>query len=151
VAGSGGAWAGEVRASRAWLGVSAAGTGYIERIAGKPGEDTIQMNLWAFHLAGRLVQAGASELWLEGGLAALASSEFDSIPGGAWSLRGEHRLNQYLGLFGQFRHFSMIHDVSASEIRGGLQAWFLAGSYRALKFNVGPPLHGPEIALSLRF
>ena len=146
-----GAYVGELRASKGWLGFGVAATSYFERVEGKPGEDSIRMDAAAFTVSGRILSAARTELWLDGGMATLGSSEFDTLLGTAWSLRGEHRLADRLSLFGQLRYLALEHDVSAAESWGGVRAWFLAVGYRALKFNFGPPLHGPEAAIALRF
>ncbi|HLU65364.1 MAG TPA: hypothetical protein VKZ63_03785, partial [Kofleriaceae bacterium] len=141
----------EVRGSKGWLGIAAATSSYFEEIQGKPGMDSIRMDVMAFTLGIRPVQLGATELWLDGGMAVLASSEFESMLGSVFAVRGEHQVSRDLSLFGQLRFFAMEHDVAAAEVWGGVRAWYLALGYRSMKFNIGPPLHGPEAALSLRF
>ncbi len=151
VVGSDGAMLGELRASKDWLGFAVGGIRYVEHVDDGKREDNVSLYLTTFTVSGRLVRAGATEMWLDGGLALSGSSEYDRIVGTAWSLRGEHGFNPDLALRGQVRYYVLEHDVSAYEAWGGVRAWFLQAGYRALKFNVGPALHGPEAGIALRF
>lgn len=151
VVGSDGAMLGEVRASKDWLGLGVSGIRYVEHVEDGKREDNVSLYLTAFTISGRLLQHDTTEMWLDGGLAVSGSSEYDSILGTAWSLRGEHGLNPDLALRGQARYYVLEHDVSAVEAWGGVRAWFLQAGYRVLKFNVGPALHGPEAGVALRF
>jgi hypothetical protein len=151
VVGSDGAMLGEVRASKDWLGLAVSGIRYVEHVEDGKREDNVSLYLTAFTLSGRLLQHESTEMWLDGGLAVSGSSEYESIVGSAWSLRGEHGLNPDLALRGQARYYVLEHGVSAMEAWGGVRAWFLQAGYRVLKFNVGPALHGPEAGVALRF
>lgn len=151
VVGSQGALVGEVRASKEWLGISASNTSYFERIEDKQRTDSIRLDLMAFALNARLFHGGASELWIDGGLGATSSSEYDAIFGTVFGVRGEHRLHPQLAVVGQARMFSLEADVSAFEGWAGMRAWFLSAGYRVVRFNVGPALHGPEAGLFVRF
>jgi hypothetical protein len=146
-----GAFVGEVRASRAWLGVSASDTSYFEEVDGKRGRDRVRLDLMAFCLNARLVGGGATEIWIDGGLAASSSTEYDAIFGAAFGLRGETRVHPQLTVVAQARFFNLEADVSAFEAWAGVRAWVLQAGYRVLRFNVGDPLHGPEAGLALRF
>ena len=151
VVGSDGAMLGEVRASKDWLGLAVSGIRYVEHVDDGKREDNVSLYLTTFTVSGRLVRHDSTEMWLDGGLAVSGSSEYHSILGTAWSLRGEHGFNPDLALRGQVRYYVLEHDVSAWEGWAGVRAWFLQAGYRALKFNVGPALHGPEAGVSLRF
>ena len=148
---SDGALVGELRASKDWIGLAVSGIRYVEHVEDGKREDDVTLHLAAFTISGRVFRHATTELWLDGGLATSGSSEYDTILGTAWSLRAEHGLNPDLGLRGQVRYYALEHDVSAWEGWAGVRAWFLQAGYRALQFNVGPPLHGPEAGLSLRF
>jgi hypothetical protein len=152
VAGSEGAVIGEIRASQGWFGLSASDTSYFEEVeGGKRGSDSVRLDLMAFALNVRAIAFGSTELWIDGGLGASSSSEYDTILGTVFGLRAEHRLDPNLALVGQGRFFSLEYDVSAFEGWAGVRAWFLSAGYRAVRFNVGPPLHGPEAGIALRF
>jgi hypothetical protein len=148
---SDGAVFGELRASKDWIGLGVSGIRYVEHVEDGKREDDVSMYLTAFTISGRVFRHDATELWLDGGLSVVGSSEFDSLLGTALSVRAEHGFNPDLGLRGQVRYYAVEHDVSAWEGWAGVRAWFLQAGYRALKFNVGPPLHGPEAGVSLRF
>jgi len=152
VVGSQGAVVGEVRASKGWLGISAANTSYFEQIEDDKGRsDSVRLDLMAFALGARVAGGRVAELWIDGGLGASSSSEYETILGTAVGLRGEVRVHRQLALVGQGRLFSLEADVSAFETWGGLRASFLSAGYRVVKFNVGPALHGPEAGIAIRF
>lgn len=148
---SDGALVGELRASKDWIGLAVSGIRYVEHVEDRKREDDVSLYLTAFTISGRVFRHDATEVWLDGGMAATGSSEYDTILGTAWSVRGEQGIMPDLGLRGQVRYYAFEHDVSAFEGWVGVRAWFLQAGYRALKFNVGPALHGPEAGVSLRF
>jgi hypothetical protein len=147
-----GALVGEIRLSKDWLGISASDTAYFEEVSDDKGRsDSVRLDLMAFALNARLFAGGGAELWIDGGLAASASTEYETILGTAFGLRAEQRLQPDLALVAQGRFFSLEADVSAFEGWAGVRAWFLSAGYRVVRFNIGPPLHGPEAGVSLRF
>lgn len=148
---SDGAMVGELRASKDWIGLAVSGIRYVEHVEDRKREDDVSLYLTAFTISGRVFRYDTTEVWLDGGMAASGSSEYDTILGTAWSVRGEQGIMPDLGLRGQVRYYALEHDVSAFEGWVGVRAWFLQAGYRALKFNVGPALHGPEAGVSLRF
>ncbi len=152
VVGSDGAAAVDLRLHRDFLGLSFSGTSYFEQVSDDKGRmDSVRLDVWAFSLAGRLARAGGTELWIEGGMAASTSTEYDGIAGLQGGLRVQHQIRPELELFGRVRYVGLQHDVSAFEAWGGVRAWFLAAGYRTMQFNVGPPLHGPEAGIALSF
>jgi hypothetical protein len=153
VVGSQGALVGEVRVSKAWIGLSASGTSYFERVEGedKRGDQTVRLDLMAFALNGRIAANGPSEMWIDVGLAATTSSEYDAVLGAMAGLRFEHQLGPELGVAAQGRMYRLESDVSAVEGWAGVRAWFVRAGYRALRFNVGPALHGPEAGVAFEF
>jgi hypothetical protein len=147
-----GALVGEVRLSKDWLGISASNTRYFEEVADDKGRsDSVRMDLMAFALNARLFAGYGAELWIDGGLAASSSTEYDAILGTAFGLRAEQQFQPDLAVVAQGRFFSLEADVSAFEGWAGVRAWFLSAGYRMVHFNVGPPLHGPEAGFALRF
>lgn len=151
VVGSDGAVLGELRASKDWIGLGVSGIRYVEHVEEGKREDDVSLYLTAFTISGRVLRLGPTEVWLDGGMAVTGSSEYATILGTAWSVRGEHRLMADLGLLGQVRYYALEHDISAWEGWAGVRAWFLQAGYRALQFDVGPALHGPEAGVALRF
>jgi hypothetical protein len=151
VVGSDSAVVGELRASKDWIGLGVSGIRYVEHVEEGKREDNVSLYLTAFTISGRVLALGPTELWLDGGMAVTGSSEYATILGTAWSVRGEHDITPDLGLRGQVRYYALEHDVTAWEGWAGVRAWFLQAGYRALQFNVGPPLHGPEAGVALRF
>lgn len=147
-----GALVGEIRLSKDWLGISASDTSYFEKVEDDKGRsDSVRLDLMAFALNARLFGGGGTELWIDGGLAASSSTEYDAILGTAFGLRAEHRVQPELAVVAQGRFYSLEADVSAFEGWVGVRAWFLSAGYRVLRFNVGPPLHGPEAGVAIRF
>jgi hypothetical protein len=151
VVGSQGAVVGDIRLSQSWFGLSASGSGYFEELEGKRGDESIRMDMMAFALNLRLLGIGPTELWLDGGMGVARSSEFETIIGTVFGLYGEHRVLPQLAATARGRFFNLEYDVSAFEGFVGARAWIVSLGYRYLRFNVGPPLHGPEAGLSLRF
>ena len=151
VQGSDGAASLDLRVHRDFLGLSAQGTSYFEQISDKGRTDTVRLDVWSLSPAGRLARAGSTEVWIEGGLGATTSTEYEGVYGVQVALRAQHLITPDLELFGRARFHGMQHDISAFEAWGGVRAWFLAAGYRSLQFNFGPPLHGPEAGVVLSF
>lgn len=153
VVGSQGALVGEVRVSKAWLGMSASGTSYFERVEGvdKRPDQSVRLDLMALAVNGRIAASGPSEMWLDVGMAATTSSVYDAVLGAVAGLRFEHQLGRDLGVAAQGRMYRLESDVSAVEGWAGVRAWFVRAGYRALRFNVGPALHGPEAGVAFEF
>ena len=147
-----GALVGEIRLSKDWLGISASDTSYFEQVSDDKGRsDSVRLDLMAFALNARLFGGGGTELWIDGGLAASSSTAYETILGTAFGLRAEHQVQPDMAVVAQGRFFSLEADVSAFEGWAGVRAWFLSAGYRVVRFNVGPPLHGPEAGVALRF
>lgn len=152
VVGSDGAGVLDLRLHRDFVGLSFSGTSYFEQVSDEKGRmDSVRLDMWAASLAGRLARAGGTEVWIEGGVGATTSTEYEGIVGLQGGLRAQHELRPDLELFGRVRFYGLEHDVSAFEAWGGVRAWFLAAGYRSLQFNFGPPLHGPEAGVALSF
>ena len=151
VVGSSGALVADIRASKDWLGISASNTSYFDHVEAKGREDSVRMDLMAFALDARLYGGGGTELWLDGGLAASSSTEYDTILGTAFGAHLEQRVVPGLIAVAQGRFFNLEADVSAFEGWAGVRAWFLSAGYRVVRFNIGPPLHGPEAGVAIRF
>ena len=152
VVGSDGAGVIDVRVHRDFIGLAVSGVSYFEQVADDKGRmDSVRLDMWAVSLAGRLARAGGTSAWIEGGLGATTSTEYDAIGGLQGGLRVQHEIRPDLELAARARFFGLEHDISAFEAWGGVRAWFLAVGYRSLQFNFGPPLHGPEAGVALSF
>ena len=158
--GSDRATVGEARVSLGWLGLAASGVRFVDHVAATKGmpPSNVNLDLWTLTVSGRLWRGrlldesgGDTELWVDGGLGATGSNTFDTLYGAAFSVRAEQPLRPQVRLVGQLRVYDLKDDVSAIEGWAGLRAWFVSVGYRAVKFNVGPPLHGPEAGLAFRF
>lgn len=160
VVGSDRAALGEVRGSMGWLGLAASGIRYFDRVPATKGmpPSNVTLDLWALTVSGRLWRGrlldgsgGDTELWVDGGLGATGSNTFDTIYGAAFAVRAEQPLRRQVRVVGQLRYYGLEDDVSAVEGWAGLRAWFVSVGYRAVRFNVGPPIHGPEAGIAVRF
>lgn len=143
--------AGALRVTVGPLGVNLAGTRYYEDGRALDGSNTITMSVWAVTGLVRAAHHPGTELWLSGGLGGASSTEFESIMGPTLGAMLEHTLTPTLEARGGVRVFVLESGVRASELRASLGASFLEVGYRVFRFNQGPPLHGPEAGLSLRF
>lgn len=99
----------------------------------------------------RIDTASPTQLWLEGG-AAMARIKGD--PAGDSSLiaptlgvRVVHPLSPRLAMLGDASGMFFSHDVRAVAGRVGVRFEHVELAFRALDFNVGPALFGPELAV----
>jgi hypothetical protein len=70
-----------------------------------------------------------------------------SLTGGLAGIRLEHRLTRETSLVGEIHEMFFESSVRAHSGRVGIRYNMLQASFRALDFNVGPALYGPEIGL----
>lgn len=150
VDGSDGAGRASAQLSRGVLGIAASAARYFEQAPAMDGTDMIFMDVWSVTIAGRLVRAADSELWVHGGLGGTGSTEFEHIMGPVVGASLVHPLGRSMWLQGSARYFVLEHETRASEVSAGLGVSFLSVGYRVFRFNVGPALHGPAFDLSLR-
>jgi hypothetical protein len=151
VEGSEGAARIDLQLAKGSLGISASMSRYFERGAAMDGSGVVLMDVWAVTAAGRIVHAGESELWIHGGLGGTGSNEFESLMGPVIGSAIVHPLSRSIRLRGDLRYFVLEQATRASEASAGIGVSFLSVGYRAFRFHVGPMLHGPELALTLRF
>jgi hypothetical protein len=117
-----------------------------------PSAEWIRMDVFSLHVAGRLIDTGATELWLEGGLGGARSNQFETLLGTSAGAELEHRLGGDLALIGGARWLFLEHGIRARELRAGVRAAFVHVGYRRLEFvDAGPPLEGPEAGVAFRF
>jgi hypothetical protein len=115
--------------------------------------DYLSMDLWSIGVAHRAVAMGKEErtaLWLKAGLAG-ANSDGLGLLGAVVGAELAHNLSPALGVETSARYFVLQDDIRALELRAGLAASVLRVSYRLLRFDVGPPLRGPEVGVALSF
>jgi hypothetical protein len=117
-----------------------------------PGAEWIRMDVFSLHVTGRLIDTGATELWLEGGLGGARSNQFETLLGPTAGAELEHRLSGELALVAGARWLFLEHGIRARELRAGVRAAFVHVGYRRLEFvDAGPPLEGPEAGVAFRF
>lgn len=144
----------QLRAHTAGFGVGFAGTSYYERVPGLSGSDYLRMDNFDLHVTARVLRvlrAGrATELWVRGGLAGVSSHDFQ-VFGGSLAVDGTTELGGALAVSGSARYARFQDDLTAVELTGGVHLSILRVGYRMLRFDVGPPLKGPEVGLAWRF
>ena len=151
---SDGAVTGFIHLSHRGLGLGLSNTSYFESVPqteGMEGPTQIRMDMRALSVLARVLDLGHTEVWLHGGIGESRSTEFARLAGPLLGAAVERELSDALAVEGSARHFRLEHDVNATELRVSLKASVLTVGYRSLQFNVGPPLHGPEAGLTLRF
>lgn len=99
----------------------------------------------------RIDPGGSTQLWLEGG-ATMARTKGD--PAGdsmlvapTFGARLVHPLSARLALLGDAEGMWFSHDVRAVAGRVGVRFEHVEVAFRALDFNVGPALFGPELGV----
>ncbi len=131
-------------------------TNYFEK-QGPAGSSApmLYVNVGALTAGWRMTGDGATRVYAEAGLAAVATIDdpvADSrVYGVTTGLRMEHRLAAKFALLGEARVYRLQNDIRARELRVGAHVSVLRVSYRVLDFNVGPALHGPELGIGVRF
>ncbi len=128
---------------------------YFEHIEAKAAEglmeDDVRVNLFELAPMVRFYEDGPLSADLRLGLSVAASSHFDTLPGGVLGLRLLARANDLLALSLEGRAMAFRDDVVAYEGVAGAQYSVAWVGYRALKFDVGPVLEGPEAGLRFSF
>lgn len=150
---SNGALTGSLRSSYGDLGVEIDDIRYYERQSTPQGPDYLSLDVWSLSVAYRAAATGPENrtaVWLKGGLAG-ANSDGLAILGFVVGAEVAHNLGNSVGLEGSARVFSYQDRIRALELRAGVAASIMRVSYRVLDFNVGPPLQGPEVGVSLSF
>lgn len=99
----------------------------------------------------RIDTGGPTQLWLEGGATA---ARIKGDPAGDSTLvaptlgaRVVHPLSPRLALLGDAEGMFFSHDVRAFGGRVGVRFEHVELAFRALEFNVGPALFGPELGV----
>tara|TARA_R110002096_G_scaffold435826_2_gene663554 strand:+ start:84341 stop:85168 length:828 start_codon:yes stop_codon:yes gene_type:complete len=128
---------------------------YFEHIEAKAAdglmEDNVRVNLFEIAPIFQVFNNGPLTADLRIGFSAAASSHFDTLPGAVMGVRLQAHANDLIALSLEGRAMAYRDDVVAYEGVVGAQysiAWL---GYRALKFDVGPALEGPEAGLRFAF
>ncbi len=128
---------------------------YFESISAKGanGEMSEDVHINLFQLAPmfRFVNEEVIKADIHLGLAVATSSHFDTLPGAVLGMRILARANKMLALSVEARAMAYQHDIVAYEGAAGAQYSIAWVGYRALKFDVGPVLEGPEVGLRFPF
>jgi hypothetical protein len=123
-------------------------TRYYER---QPDDSQLTMTMPSLLGGFRIDDRGPTKVYLElGAVNARTSGDVmgnSSITGGVGGVRIEHRLGKSTQLLGELHEMVFEDDVRAHSARVGVKFGMLQASFRALDFNVGPPLYGPELGL----
>lgn len=135
---------------RAWyddFGLGVRQTSFFEEAQPK----WLRLDLWTVSAHYRVLHDRGDELWIEGGLGGLRTIDDLTMIGFQGGLRAEHELRPLLSVTGEARMYLLEYDVRATEARAALKVSILYLSYRVVDFNVGPPLHGPELGIGFGF
>ena len=124
---------------------------FLESGQAMDGSDSIYMDVWALTAAVRGYSEGGTELWLHGGLAGTSSNNFEGLRGAVMGMKLTHALNRTLAIGGGARYFLLQEGMRARELKVAISASYLSLGYRVFGFNVGEPLHGPELGLAMSF
>jgi hypothetical protein len=138
----------EARASYENFGLGLRGTSYYEQV---DQDEYLTLDLWSLGAFWRFDHDEKTSAFAEFGVAGLNNDDQLSLTGVQLGIRVDRQLGGELGVSGAARHFFFEDDIAANELVVGLHASVLLVSYRIVDFNVGPPLHGPEVGVRLEF
>jgi hypothetical protein len=111
-----------------------------------------RLGLWDVDVGYKILGDAQGSLTVEAGVGGVTfSPEAVSSVGGMLGARAMFWPSRWLALFGEARGYLLQDDIRATAYFAGLQAAFLRLGYRVTDFNVGPPLHGPEVGAAHRF
>lgn len=149
VVGSDGAGTAEVRASFEDFGLGVSVSRYWEGATMTQGS----VHLDDLRLFGsyRVLHDGPTSLWLDAGGAAVLALDDETLIGATAGIRVEHHVAGDIGVTFHARGSFYSHTIVGIESEVAVDLWLLRVGYRLLAFDVGPPLHGPEVGLSLSF
>jgi hypothetical protein len=112
---------------------------------------TLRMDLGSITGQFRFIDDPLTNIWLEGGVGGVATIDDIHAYGALAGLRLERRLVGDFILKGAARYYFLADGIRLIELGGGIRLGWIELWYRLFDFNVGPPLHGPEVAVTLRF
>jgi hypothetical protein len=149
---SGGSLTMEIRATHDRLGLGLRGSTYFEKQM-----DGSNLRLDLGTLAGqyKLIRDDRFTAWLELGGAYVSTVDDISLVGAVAGLRLEGTVSGHgaseVGAQVGGRFSYLTNDVRAIEMTASVKLSVLLFSYRYLEFNIGPPLHGPEVGVAFTF
>lgn len=129
------------------LGAVAVGGG-VSSFFEQDGSETTRLDLWRVGGGLRIFDFAETELWVEGAFAGVHTQPELSLLGGYVGGRIEHHATPKLTLAATLGTVALQHDVDALEISASVRMYVFTVGYRVLDFNVGPPLHGPEVGIA---
>jgi hypothetical protein len=112
---------------------------------------TLRLDLGSISAQLRVISSDEAELWLEGGVGGVTTIDDIHAYGGLAGARIERKLFGDLSARVAARYYLLADGVRLLELGAGLQLACIEVAYRVFDFNVGPPLHGPEVGLTLTF
>jgi hypothetical protein len=151
---SDGALNGDLRLSHGPVAAMFSSSSYFESDRLEKGEPAEQSRLtrWDLSVQGRALAIGeATVVWVGVGLGQLHGTGFENVTGLSLGGQLHHRLGRGLGIEAGVRGMMYSDDINAAELRAGITASVLHVGYRYFELNVGPPLAGPEVGISLHF
>jgi hypothetical protein len=148
VEGSDGSVTLEMRSSWKDFGIGVRGSSWYEQ-TGR--EQYVHLDLWSIGGQWRVDHEGKLSVWAEIGFAGINNNDDVSLSGLTAGLHMTRKLDGQLSISAAARRFFLQHDIAANEVHVGLHLAILELSYRVMDFNVGPPLHGPEVGLAFMF
>jgi hypothetical protein len=111
----------------------------------------VRVNLFELSLLGRLLDTKGLQADVHAGLGVAASSVFATLPGSAVGVTLQAQASELVSLRVEGRAMALRHNIRAYEGATGVQWRELWLGYRALQFDVGEVLHGPEAGLRFHF
>jgi len=120
------------------------GSSFLEQDGNQP----TRLDLWRVGGGLRIFDFADTALWVEGAFAGVHTQPELSLLGGYVGGRLEHHATPKLTLAATLGTVALQHDVDALEISASVRIYVFTVGYRVLDFNVGPPLHGPEVGLA---
>ncbi len=141
------------------LGVYAGGDYYFEQISdvGDPKagmsdrSENVRVNLFELSLLGRVVDSKRIQADVHAGLGVVSSSLFETLPGSAFGASVRVRASDSVELRVEGRVMALKNDIQAYEGATGVLFHSLWLGYRALQFDVGQVLQGPEVGVRFQF
>jgi hypothetical protein len=112
---------------------------------------TLRLDLGSITADLRVIASDGAELWLEGGVGGVATIDDIHAYGAVAGGRIERKLFGDVSARAIGRYYFLADDIRLLELAAGFRVSAFDFSYRLFSFNVGPPLHGPEVGITLRF
>jgi len=138
---------GEARFAYGTFVLSVASATYMETL---PNDDLLTLSTWRGTAGYRMVTPGMGSLSFEAGPTGTYADGVNLI-GLVAGVSARGAIRNLLGVDAAARAYAYTDDVSALEVSAGVRLSVIRLGYRVMKFNVGPPLHGPEFGMAFSF